>query len=63
MLAINVSQMHDKLGCWFDGRVMGVVYDHASVVARIRREIWSDRGLGGERFSSKLRNSRNKWED
>jgi len=23
LLAINVSQMHDKLGCWFDGRVIG----------------------------------------
>jgi len=29
----NISQMHDKLGCWFDGRVMGVVYDDSAHIS------------------------------
>jgi len=26
--AFNISQMQNKLDCWFDGRVTGVVYGH-----------------------------------
>jgi len=42
----------------FDGRVMGVVYDDTH-----RGCSDPGRGFGGESFSSKLRNSRYKWED
>ena len=40
---------------------MGVVCEdtHVPVATRILHEISSDRGRGGERFSSKIRNSRN----
>jgi len=41
----------------FDCRETRVVYDDTPVVARILREISSDRGRGVEKFISKLRNS------
>jgi len=57
--AFNISQMHDKLCCFFDGRVTRVVYD-TPVVARILCEIQSDCGRGPcgvKEFILKLRNS------
>jgi len=38
--ALNISQMHDKLGCWFWRPGNGsYLWRHTSVVARILREI------------------------
>jgi len=38
--AFNISQMHDKLGCWFWRPGNGsCLWRHTSMVARILREI------------------------
>jgi len=54
--------MHDKLGCcsWRPDNG-SCLWRNTPVVVRIVREIQSDRGCGGKRFSSKLRKSGRNW--